>query len=118
MGLIDHPADGLGVGQVGLDDGVAVARQRAQHLAGQPGRPAMVHRHPVAEPGERDRHRPADAPGRPRHQDRSRHGCSLHRDSSLAAVAQFLAVAARPCFFCFAGGLTILNSDWASSLVP
>src|SRR5207302_9831136 len=43
--------------------------------------------------------------------------CS-HRDSNLVAVAQFLAVAARPCFLALAGGLMILNRVWASSLVP
>ena len=34
------------------------------------------------------------------------------------AVAQFLAVAARSCFFCFAGALMIRNTAWARSLVP
>ena len=34
------------------------------------------------------------------------------------AVAQFLAVAARPCFLVFAVGLMILNTAWPSSLVP
>jgi hypothetical protein len=43
--------------------------------------------------------------------------CS-HRDSNLVAVAQFLAVAARPCFLVSAGGLMILNTAWPSSLVP
>ena len=81
VGLADHLPDCLGVGQVGLDDRVAVARQPGQHLAGphlagQPGqprrpRPAVMHRHPVALPGERLGHRPADAPRRPRHQYRS-----------------------------------------------
>jgi len=31
----------------------------------------------------------------------------------LVAVAQFLAVAARPCF-CLAGALMMRNTDWAS----
>ena len=71
VGLVDHPPDGLGVGQVGLDHGVAVARQPGQHLAGQAGRPTVMHRHPVALPGERFGHRAADAPRRPSHQYRS-----------------------------------------------
>jgi hypothetical protein len=67
-GLVDHPPDGLGVGQVGLDDRVAAARQPVPHFLGEPGRIAVVHRHPVAELREGLRDRPADAPGRPRHQ--------------------------------------------------
>jgi hypothetical protein len=116
---VDHPPHGLGVRQVGLHDRVAATRQPGPHLPGQPGRAAVVHRHPVTMLRERLGHRPTDAPGRPRHQDRSRHCPSSHRDSSLVAVAQFLAVAARPGgFFCCAGGLMIRNSVWASSLVP
>ena len=90
-----------------------VSRQASCHW-----RPAVVHRHPVAQLRERLRHRPADAPGRPRHQYRSLHRLSSHRDSNLVAVAQFLAVAASGCFFCFTGALMIRNSAWASSLVP
>src|SRR5207344_1787579 len=42
---------------------------------------------------------------------------SSHIDRSLLAVAQFLAVAARPGWDFF-GGARILNTYWASSLVP
>jgi hypothetical protein len=48
MSLVDHLPDGVGVGQVGLDDRMAAARQPGQDLAGQLSRPAMVHRHPVS----------------------------------------------------------------------
>ena len=91
VGLVGHPPDGLGVGQVGLDDRVPVTRQSGQHLAGQPGRPAVMHRHPVALPGERLRDRSADAPRRPRHQYRSlrhhapsgpRYSCVPHPDNA------------------------------------
>jgi hypothetical protein len=61
-GRVDHPPDGLGVRQVGLDDGVAAARQPGPYVLGQSGRIAVVHRDPVAELGECLRDRPADAP--------------------------------------------------------
>jgi hypothetical protein len=71
VGLIDHLPDGLGVSQVGPDDRVTVTRQPGQYLGRQAGRPAVVHRHPVALPGERLGHRTADTPRSSRHQYRS-----------------------------------------------
>ena len=113
-GLVHHLLDGLGVGQVAADDGMTVARQSGQHLAREPGRIPVMHRHPVALPRERLRDRPADAPGRPGDQDRPRH-VSSHRDSSLVDVAQFLAVALMPAL---PGGPMMRNSASASSLIP
>src|SRR5580693_10145685 len=96
---------------------MAAAGQLGEHLGGEPGRVAMMNRHPVAPLRERPRHRPADAPGCPGDQDRPRHTRHLasQRDSSLAAVAQFLAVAAT---LVLPELPTIRNSTWASSLFP
>jgi len=113
-GLVHHLPDRLGVGQVGTDNGVTAARQRGQHLAREPGRIAVMHRDPVTLPREGQRDRPADAPGRPGDQDRPAH-FSSHKDSSLVAVAQFLAVATMPAR---PGGPMIRNTASASSLVP
>jgi hypothetical protein len=116
-GLVDHLLDGRGVGQVGAHHRVAVARQPGQHLLRERGRVAVVHRHPVALLGERLRYRAADAPGRPGDEDGTipPPHFSSHKDSSLVAVAQFLAVAATPFF---PGVPTMRNSVMASSLVP
>jgi len=113
-GPVHHLPYGSGVSQVRADYGVAAARQPGQHLLGQPGRIAVVHRHPVTLASERLRHGPADSAGCPRDQDRaaSRPHFSSHRDSSVVAVTQFLAVAAMPAL------PTMRNSTWASSLVP
>jgi hypothetical protein len=70
-GLVNHPPDRAGVGQVGLHDRVTAARQPGPHFLGEPSRVAVVHRHPVTELRESLRDRPADAPGRARHQYRS-----------------------------------------------
>src|SRR5580693_9428476 len=117
-GLVHHLPDGGGIGQVRADDRVPLAGQAGQHLEGQRGRIAVMHRHPVALAGERLRHRPADAPRRPGDQDRAafpgRH-FSSHRASSLVAVDQFLAVAVMPFL---AGTPRTRSTTWASSLVP
>src|SRR3984957_17241226 len=119
-GLIYHLPDGRGVGQVGAHHRVAAAAQPGPHLLRESGRIAVMDRHPVALGGEGLRHRPADAPGGPGDQDRAARGpggCHLspHKDSSLVAVAQFLAVAATP----FLPGVPMMrNSTWARSLVP
>ena len=94
-GRLDHQPDGVGVGQVGADDRVAVTGQPGQDLLRQRRGVTVMHRHPVALPGERLRHRPANAPGGPGDEDRPAQ-FSSHRESSLVAVAQFLAVAASP----------------------
>jgi predicted NBD/HSP70 family sugar kinase len=116
-GPLHHRPDGDGVGQVGADSRVAAAGQAGQHLLREPGRIAMMHRHPVAPVGERLRHGPADAARSPRHQDRAPGGrhVSSHRASSLVAVVQFLAVAATPLL---PGGPMMRNSTWDSSLFP
>jgi predicted NBD/HSP70 family sugar kinase len=116
-GPVHHRPHGAGVGQVGADNHVAGAGQAGQHLLREPGRVAMMHRHPVALAGERLRHRPADAAGSPRHQDRApgRRHFPSHRASSLVAVVQFLAVAATPPL---PGGPMMRKSTWDSSLVP
>jgi hypothetical protein len=113
-GLVHQLPDGLGVGQVAADDGVTAARQSGQHLPRESCRSQVMHRHPVALPGERQRDRPADTAGRPGDQDRPGH-LSSHMDSSLVQVTQFLAVAAMPVL---PGPPMMRNTASASSLVP
>ena len=60
---VDHRLRGVGVGEVGADDDVAVARQRVRHLLGPCGVGAVVHGDAVAAPRERLRDGGADPAG-------------------------------------------------------
>ncbi len=70
-GLVDGPAHGVGVGEVGLHEDVPAAGQPGDDLLGLSLRAAPVHGHPVAGGGEGLRDGGADAAGAPGDEDRA-----------------------------------------------
>ena len=81
-GGVHHHPDGVGVGEVGSDHHVAIARQSGRDLLGAGPVGAEVHGHPLARRREGARDRGADPPRRARHQ----HAAPAVRSPHAASV--------------------------------
>ncbi len=81
-GLLDHAPRVGGIGDVGLDDGVALSRQFGTDPFGQVGGAAVMDRDAVAGGGEGHRDRPSDPARRAGNED-----CSLTHRGRLSSLS-------------------------------